>query len=144
MSRFIYPALAVTALSGAFAGSSIAADVGISVNIGEPGFYGRLDLGDFPRPSVIYSQPVVIERGPGYASRAPIYLRVPPGHEKHWRRYCSQYDACGQRVYFVRDRWYQQTYVPRYRDRNGGPRHDDHGDHDKNEHRGEQRDNRHD
>ena len=137
-------ALAATTISGAIAGTAAAADVGISINIGEPGFYGRLDIGDFPQPSVIYNQPVVIERAPEYGSRAPIYLRVPPGHEKHWRKYCVQYDACGQPVYFVRDHWYQQTYVPRYRERNHGARHEDHRGNDQGEHRGELHGDNHD
>ncbi len=145
MRRLLFAALAVTMVSGAFAGSAIAADVGVSINIGEPGFYGRLDIGDFPQPSVIYSQPVLIERNSAYGSRAPIYLRVPPGHEQHWRKYCRQYDACGQPVYFVRDRWYQETYAPHYREHNGRSRHNghhdnDHRDNDRGEHHGDDRD----
>ena len=42
-----------------------------------------------------YAQPVAIERGP--LERPPIYLHVPPGHAKHWRKYCRQYNACGER-----------------------------------------------
>ncbi len=38
-----------------------------------------------------------------------------PGHEKHWRKHCAQYNACGRPVYFVRDDWYNNEYVPRYR-----------------------------
>jgi len=144
MNKHPLAALAVTLIGCATAGSTMAADVGISINIGEPGFYGRLDIGDFPQPSVIYSQPVLIERAPGYDSRTPIYLYVPPGHERHWRKYCSQYDACGQPVYFVRDRWYQQTYVARNRDRNRSSRHDGHGDNDQGEHRGEHHGDKHD
>jgi hypothetical protein len=44
----------------------------------------------------------------------PVYLRVPPGHEKHWSKHCGKYGACGQPVYFVREDWYQTQYVPRY------------------------------
>jgi hypothetical protein len=50
--------------------------------------------------------------------------RVPPGHAKHWNKHCRKYNACGQPVYFVQDRWYQQVYVPRYREiHNGGHSH---------------------
>lgn len=94
---------------------ALAADVGVSVSIGQPGFYGRLDIGDFPRPQVIYRQPIAIEAVP--RERPPVYLRVPPGHAKHWRKHCHQYNACGERVYFVRDSWYNREYVPRYRER---------------------------
>ncbi len=103
-----------------------AADVGVSVNIGEPGFYGRLDIGNFPQPQVIYSQPMVIERVP--MDRPPIYLRVPPGYAKHWRRHCHEYNACGARVYFVNDNWYQREYAPRYREQYRDRRDDRHYD----------------
>jgi hypothetical protein len=35
-----------------------------------------------------------------------VYLWVPPGHRKNWRKHCGQYQACGVPVYFVRDDWY--------------------------------------
>jgi hypothetical protein len=137
MTKLSIAALAATMIGGILAGPACAADVGISINIGEPGFYGQLNIGDFPQPSVIYSQPVLIERTSGYASRPPIYLRVPPGHEKHWQKYCGQYDACGRPVYFVRDDWYQHTYAPRYREHNNGKHGDEHhGD----EHHGDKHD----
>jgi hypothetical protein len=53
----------------------------------------------------------------------PVYLRVPPGHRKHWSKFCGRYDACGRPVLFVRDEWYTNTYVPRYREHfHGGHR----------------------
>ena len=107
---------------------AIAADVGVSVQIGEPGFYGRIDIGDFPQPRLINPQPVVIRTVPMGVVREPIYLRVPPGHAKNWRKHCGKYDACGQPVYFVHDRWYTNEYVPRYRERHGGRHADRHGD----------------
>ncbi len=76
---------------------------GVSVNVGEPGFYGRIDIGKSPEPKVIYTKPVIIEEVPSVAVPAPIYLRVPPGHAKHWYKHCHEYDACGRPVYFVRD-----------------------------------------
>jgi hypothetical protein len=110
------------ALLGACVTSAFAGDVGVSINIGQPGFYGQIDIGNVPRPQVIYPQPVVIQRAPQFVAAEPIYLHVPPGHEKHWGKHCAQYNACGRPVYFVRDDWYNNEYVPRYR--NGG---DDHG-----------------
>ena len=98
---------------------AIAADVGVSVQVGEPGFYGRIDIGNFPQPQVIYPRPVVIQPVPVGVVRPPIYLRVPPGHAKHWRKHCREYNACGQPVYFVQDRWYNEEYVPRYREGHG-------------------------
>lgn len=94
------------------------AQVGVSVSVGQPGFYGRLDIGDFPPPALIYRQPMtVMPVGPG---AAPVYLRVPPGHAKNWRKHCHRYDACGVPAYFVTDRWYTREYVPRYEYRHGG------------------------
>jgi hypothetical protein len=95
--------------------SSHAADVGVSVTVGQPGFYGRLDIGNFPQPQLVYAQPVVIQPVRGVVYQ-PIYLRVPPGHAKDWRKHCHRYDACGRPVYFVQDRWYNDVYVPQYRE----------------------------
>jgi hypothetical protein len=52
--------------------------------------------------------------------RQPIYLRVPPGHEKHWAKYCKRYGACGQPVFFVQDNWYRDVYTPRMNEERGG------------------------
>lgn len=99
--------------------TALASDVGVSINVGQPGFYGRLDIGNFPPPPVIYQQPIIVERPVQYVPVAPLYLRVPPGHAKHWARHCREYNACGHQVYFVQDGWYQNEYVPRYRERHG-------------------------
>ena len=111
-----------------------AADVGVSVSIGQPGFYGQIDIGGYPQPQVIYQQPRRIEYWS--PNRPPIYLNVPPGHSKNWSRYCGRYNACGERVYFVRNNWYQQQYAPRYQQRTGNHDRDDH----RNDYRGDRRD----
>ncbi len=54
--------------------------------------------------------------------RQPIYMRVPPGHAKRWKKHCRDYNACGERVYFVQHNWYNREYVPRYRENQGGNR----------------------
>lgn len=137
MKRFLITA-AVAAVT--VAAPVLAADVGVSVSIGQPGFYGRIDIGDFPQPQLIYPQPIIVQQVP--MDRPPIYLRVPPGHAKHWRKHCHQYNACGERVYFVQDNWYNREYVPRYqeqhRDRRDGRR-GEQGE----ERRNERRDERH-
>jgi hypothetical protein len=114
MKRILIAA-AITAFT--IATPAVAADVGVSVNIGQPNFYGRIDIGDFPQPQVIYAQPRIIERGP--MNRPPVYLRVPPGYERNWSKHCREYNACGERVYFVQDNWYHREYVPRYQERHG-------------------------
>ena len=96
------------------------ADVGVSISVNEPGLYGRIDLGGYPPPQTLYAQPVYVKRGP--AARPPVYLHVPPGHAKNWRRYCGRYDACNEPVYFVQDNWYRDVYRPRYREVHGGDR----------------------
>jgi hypothetical protein len=110
MKRFLITA----ALVATTAAPVFAADVGVSVSIGQPGFYGQIDIGNFPQPQVIYPQPMIIMRT--QTVRPPIYLRVPPGHAKHWRKHCREYNACNRRVFFVKDDWYEREYAPRYRE----------------------------
>ena len=122
--KILVATLALVCASGlaTIAAPVLAADVGVSISVGQPGFYGQVDIGDYPRPQMIYRQPVIIERG--YANRAPIYLNVPPGHAKKWSKHCGAYDACGQPVYFVQNSWYEQQYVPLHRARAAGYRGD--------------------
>lgn len=117
MKRLLMTA-AVTAI--ALSTPVFAGDVGVSVSIGQPGFYGRVDIGGFPPPALIYAQPRYIEAVP--RGRPPVYLRVPPGHAKHWGKHCHEYRACGERVYFVQDNWYNREYAPRYQERYGDRR----------------------
>lgn len=116
-----------------------AADVDLSVSVGQPGFYGRIDVGDYPRPQLLYSQPRVIERGS--SGRPPVYMHVPPSHARNWRRHCGAYNACDERVYFVRDGWYNNQYVPRYQERNRS-RQDERHDRRRDEQRDGQREDR--
>ena len=39
---------ALAMLLAAVAAGSPAANAGISISVGQPGFYGRIDIGDFP------------------------------------------------------------------------------------------------
>jgi hypothetical protein len=119
-----------------------AADVGVSVNVGEPGFFGQINLGDAPQPAaLVYARPVVIRRDPAFGG-PPIYLHVRPGYESHWSRHCAEYHACGRPVYFVRDDWYNREYVPRYHHRDGDHGHEHEHDHDHD--RGHDHDHDHD
>jgi len=106
MRRLIF-----AAVIAANTGNALAADVGVSVTVGQPGYYGRIDIGNFPQPQLIYAQPVVIERVPVSVVPQPLYLHVPPGHAKNWRKHCGKYNACDQPVYFVSDNWYNNVYV---------------------------------
>lgn len=108
--------------------SARATDVGVSVGVGDSGFYGRIDVGTMPKPPVVSPIPVVVERVPVAVERPPIYLRVPPGHAKHWRKHCREYNACGERVLFVEERWYNEVYVPSRQARRDEPgEHPGHG-----------------
>ncbi len=105
------------AACAAIATAGLAGDIGVSINIGQPGFFGQINIGDVPQPPpVIYARPVLIAPAPEYveAPPPPLYLHVPPGHERHWASHCREYNACGRPVYFVRDEWYQREYVPHY------------------------------
>ena len=84
-------------------------NVGVSIDFSQPGIYGRIDIGAYPQPQVIWAQPVIIQR----PSRVPppVYLWVPPGHQKDWKKHCKHYKACGVPVYFVQDAWYQDQVV---------------------------------
>ena len=127
MKKILFAALMAVTAAPAFA-----TDVGISLSIGQPGFYGRIDIGNFSQPQLIFSSPVIILRAG--VVHEPIYLHVPPGHAKKWRKHCHEYNACGQPVYFVQEDWYNNEYVPQYRERQGkgkGKGKDKHDKHDK-------------
>jgi len=133
MKRFLFALAATVGVTlPAFAG-----DVGVSISVGEPGFYGRIDIGSFPQPRVIYRRPILVERVT--VVEAPLYLRVPPGHAKDWRKYCRNYGACGRPVYFVDDRWYNDVYVPRYQEL-----HRDHDKHNNGKHNKQNKQNKQD
>ena len=110
MKRFLCMLCAVTAAAPAFAD-----DVAVSVSVGQPGFYGRIDVGNGPPPRLMYAQPVIITPASVGVVRPPVYLHVPPGHARQWRKFCARYNACGEPVYFVQDGWYNNVYVPYYR-----------------------------
>jgi hypothetical protein len=115
-----------------------AAQTSVSIGINQPGVYGRINIGDVPRPALYRAEPVIIVPPRVAVERRPIYLYVPPAHQQNWGRYCGQYGACGQPVYFVRDEWVRERYEHehpgwnrgRHRgwDKHDGRRGNDHGD----------------
>ncbi|HET7204097.1 MAG TPA: hypothetical protein VFI92_12095 [Steroidobacteraceae bacterium] len=109
MTRALFAIIATVAAAPALAG-----DVSASIGISQPGFYGQINIGDLPRPTVIYAQPVWVHRPARVVYVEPIYLHVPPGQEKKWSKHCAAYGACGRPVYFVREDWYQDHYAPRH------------------------------
>jgi len=86
------------------------AQTSVSIGINQPGIYGRINIGDVPPPALYRSEPVIITPPRVVVERQPVYLYVPLTQEQNWRRYCGQYNACGQPVYFVREEWVQERY----------------------------------
>ena len=107
--------LAVVALALSAAAAGAQTSVGVSIGINQPGVYGRIDIGNFPQPAVVYPQPVIITPRPVYVQQRPIYLYVPPGHQKNWAKHCARYAACGQPVYFVQENWVRERYEEEHR-----------------------------
>jgi len=96
-------------------GAALAAQAG-DLNIGvvisgeiQPGVYGRVELGNRPPPPVLYERPRII-RVDRYHHYEPVYLHVPPGHAKHWDKFCGRYNACDRPVYFVKSAEYEPGY----------------------------------
>jgi len=95
-----------------------------------PGVYGHVVLGNRPPPPLVYAQPVVavpvVVAQP--VPMEPLYLHVPPGHAKNWRKHCHEYHACNRPVYFVRSAEYEPGYRPGHEERDHA-HHGDHGNH---------------
>jgi hypothetical protein len=89
--------------------AAVPALAAVSISVGEPGFFGTIDLGGGPPPQVINAQPVIV--GPPVVNAPPVYLRVPVAQQHDWRRYCGQYNACGRPAYFVHEDWYRSHYA---------------------------------
>lgn len=137
MRKILYTALLVSLTAPAIA------DVAISVNVSQPGFFGQINIGSVPQPpQLIYVNPVVVQRTPEYVAE-PIYLHVPPGHEKHWSKHCAEYNACGRPVYFVREDWYNREYAPRHEHEDNGNGKDKGDEHDHGRGHGHDHDHEH-
>jgi hypothetical protein len=110
MKHFI--ALAALAACLPFSQAAQATEVGVSVQISQPGVYGRIDIGRYPQPVLVQAQPVIIVHEVVRQPVQPVYMWVPPGHRKDWRKHCDRYQACGVPVYFVQDGWYDEHVKP--------------------------------
>ena len=141
--RTLSPILIASALAAA---ATCAEAQNVSVNAvitGQvvPGVYGQVVLGNQP-PQVVYQQPMIVQPPPvvmGGPPVQPIYLHVPPGHAKHWRKHCHEYHACDRPVYFVRSEEYEPGFDrarwEREHEHHGHEHHDDdRGDHDRGDH----------
>jgi len=106
MNKLIALAFSAAALCPAWAST----DVGVSIGINQPGVYGRIDIGNMAPPRVVYPQPVIYAPPRVTLVQQPVYLYVPPGHQKNWGKHCGHYNACGQPVYFVQESWVRERY----------------------------------
>jgi len=142
--RTFFSILGVAALAGA-ANCAEAQNVSVNAVItGEvvPGVYGQVVLGNRPPPPVLYQQPMVVQPVMGAPPGEPLYLHVPPGHAKHWRKHCHEYHACDRPVYFVRSAEYEPGFDRERWEREHGHGHghehghhgDDRDDHDRGDH----------
>jgi hypothetical protein len=93
-----------------------------------PGVYGQVVIGNAPPPPVVYQQPMIVQPAEG-PPMEPIYLHVPPGHAKNWRKHCHEYHACGRPVYFVRSAEYEPDFDRDRWEREHGHDHKEHGHH---------------
>jgi hypothetical protein len=99
----------------ALAFPALAVDVDVRVILQgdvRPGVYGRVDFGSAPPPAplLVYEKPVIIVQPPPPPRPVvvqPVYLHVPPGHAKDWKKHCKKYNACGVPVYFVKSEEYE-------------------------------------
>ncbi len=101
----------IAALTVGAAAANAGPTISVSVE-GEvsPGVYGRVDVSNAPPRHVLYPQPMVIVQPKRPARVQPVYMHVPPGHAKNWRKHCHKYDACGMPVYFVKSAEYEPGY----------------------------------
>ena len=136
--------LPITAFLLIGVGASRAGELSVRILLsGEvaPGVYGQVQIGNERPPPLVYAQPMVIVAQD--APPPPIYLHVPPGHAKHWRKYCREYNACNRPVFFVRSAEYEPGYEHRNDDDYDRSRRDEHRDEDRDEHRDERHSDKH-
>jgi len=119
--------MAMLLAAGAAVSALAQPSVGISIGINQPGLYGRVEIGDLPSAALVLPQPVIVAPPAVVVQRRPIYLYVPPEHQRDWRRYCGRYGACGQPVYFVQENWVRERYGQEHPGWDRGRGHDDHG-----------------
>ena len=139
--KSILTGILTAVLASGLSFSAAAVDLPDPLGLGQPDFFGRINIGALPRPpKLVFPDPVMIR--PVAVPPAPVYLRVRPGHEKNWGKHCRKYKACGRPVYFVQDDWYRDEYAPEYRRKHGkhhGDKHyrgKDRGDKHGSKHRG--------
>lgn len=68
-----------------------------------PGVYGRITVRPTaPPPPLIYPRPTIASQALVPAQAKPVYLYVPPGQVRKWKKACVRWSACDEPVLFVR------------------------------------------
>jgi hypothetical protein len=131
--RFLSIALVLVLAAGVCRAGDLNIHVMLSGEVA-PGVYGQVQLGNERPPPLVYAQPMLIE--PQAAPPPAVYLHVPPGHARNWRKHCREYNACNRPVYFVRSQEYEPAYGRGDRDYRRGDRDYEHdrSRHDEGEH----------
>jgi len=83
--------------------------------VGDPAYYGQVDLVNNTVPPTVYATPVVAQPAPPGVYYQPVYMRVPAVYYQNWPQYCGYYNACFYPVFFVQESWYVGFYSPWYR-----------------------------
>lgn len=118
-SRLLHAALVAVCGAG-IVYAPAQAQTSLNLQLGQPGYYGQISIGNLAPPPVYGRGPVIVKPSKEsdrwrQTSLQPIYLRVPLNQSRNWSRYCSLYRACNVPVQFVRDDWYRNVYAPRVR-----------------------------
>ena len=90
---------------------ALANDVGVSISIGQPGSYGRIDLGGYPQPRVMFRAAM---------NRPQIYMHVPPALPKTGASTAVLTSPVENGSIF-QNNWYERNFVSHYQAQN----HDD-------------------
>lgn len=110
-------------LLAASAAAQAGTNVGVSIGINQPGVYGRIDIGHVPQPALIVTQPVLIAPQRVVVQQQPVYMYVPPGHQRNWAKHCHAYGACAQPVYFVKESWVREHHAHGHPGKGHGKKH---------------------
>ena len=118
--RLLHVALLATCGAGMIYAPAADAQTSITLQLGQPSYYGPISIGYGAQPPIYSTRPVIVAPPRGRERWAqtynrPVYLRVPRNQARDWSRYCGRYQACNRPVYFVRDEWYRNVYAPRVR-----------------------------
>jgi hypothetical protein len=102
--------LALVLSANAWLCTAGAVEVGVSVEMSQPGVYGRVDIGRFPRAVLLPPPQVVVVQRPRPVVYEDVYVWAPPGRQRRWHRHEKRYDDdCAERERFVHQASYRSA-----------------------------------